>query len=312
MPARHIPRGFAFGATAGVGMAMGVAAYALFSVQDSASKGLVSGLGGVTIPGWQILVARSLFIVAATVALGRTAMLERAVRTPFKAKLVLRAAITLVAWLCYYSASRTLPLAQLLTLYFAAPVITTLLAVPLLGERVPPARWASVAIGFAGVVVACDPGGLAFSGATALVLVAAAFWGFAIILMRQIARRESSILQMFYTNGLFLVATGIACAAHWTPPRWPQLGLLAAICACGGVGQYLLFEAARRAPASVMATVEYSALVWAFVLGFLVFGDIPRLPVFAGAGLILLAGGTLIATERRRSLQLARNQVAEP
>ncbi len=312
MSSRRILPDFAFAATAGVGMAMGVAAYALFSVQDSAIKWLASGLGGVTIPVWQILFARSLFIVTCTVTIGRTAMLERAVRTPFKGKLVLRAAITLVAWLCYYSASRALPLAQLLTLYFAAPVITTLLAAPLLDERVPPARWASVAIGFAGVVVACDPGGLAFSTATALVLVAAAFWGFAIILMRQIARRESSILQMFYTNGLFLLATGVACAVQWTPPRLPQLGLLATICAAGGVGQYLLFEAARRAPASVMATVEYSALVWAFVLGFLVFGDVPRAPVFAGAGLILLAGVTLLATERRRSLQLARNTVAEP
>lgn len=301
-----------FGATAGVGMAMGVAAYALFSVQDSAIKWLASGLGGVAIPVWQILFARSLFIVACTLVIGRTAMLERAVRTPFKAKLVVRAAITLVAWLCYYSASRALPLAQLLTLYFAAPVITTVLAVPLLGEQVPPARWASVAVGFAGVVIACDPGGLAFSTATALVLVAAAFWGFAIILMRQIARRESSLLQMFYTNGLFLLATGVACAVHWTPPRLPELGLMATICAAGGIGQYLLFEAARRAPASIMATVEYSALLWAFVLGFLVFGDIPRGPVFAGAGLILLAGIMLVATERRRSLQQAHRRVAEP
>ena len=203
-------------------------------------------------------------------------------------------------------------MAQLLTLYFAAPVVTTLLAAPLLGERVPASRWASVATGFAGVVIACDPGGLAFSTATALVLVAAAFWGFAIILMRQIARRESSILQMFYTNGLFMIATGIACAIHWTPPRLPELGLLATICAAGGIGQYLLFEAARRAPASVMATVEYTALIWAFVLGFLVFGDIPRAPVFAGAGLILLAGLLLVATERRRSAHSARRRVAEP
>ncbi len=311
MASRPLP-GSALGGTAAIGIAMGVAAYAVFSLQDGAIKWLVSGLGGVAIPVWQILFARSVFIVACTLAVGRTAMLERAVRTPFKAKLVLRAVITLVAWLCYYSASRTLPLAQLLTLYFAAPVVTTLLAAPLLGERVPPARWASVATGFAGVVVACDPGGLAFSTATALVLVAAAFWGFAIILMRQIARRESSILQMFYTNGLFLVATGIACAARWTPPRPPELGLLAAICAAGALGQYLLFEAARRAPASVMATVEYTALIWAFVLGYAVFGDIPRAPVFAGAGLILLAGVLLVATERRRSLRSLHSSVTEP
>ena len=308
MPVRlNLATATAFGATAGAGMAMGVAAYALFSLQDSSIKRLFSGLGGVTIPVWQVLFARSAFIVAVTLAIGRTPMLERAVKTPFKLKLILRATITLVAWLCYYSAARSLPLAQLLTLYFAAPVITTLLAVPLLGERVPPWRWASVAVGFAGVVVACDPGGVAFSTATLLVLVAAAFWGFAIILMRQIARRETSILQMFYTNGLFLVATGIACAIQWQPPRLPQLSLMVAICVCGGTGQFLLFEGARRAPASVMAVVEYTALIWAFILGFLVFGDVPRTPVFAGAGLILIAGITLVASERRRTMRLARS-----
>lgn len=308
MPVRfNLASATIFGATAGAGMAMGVGAYALFSLQDSAIKWLVSGLGGVIIPVWQVLFARSAFIVAVTLAVGRTPMLERAVKTPFKLKLILRATITLVAWLCYYSAARSLPLAQLLTLYFAAPVITTLLAVPLLGERVPPWRWASVAIGFAGVVVACDPGGVAFSAATLLVLIAAAFWGFAIILMRQIARRETSILQMFYTNGLFLIATGIACAIQWQPPRLPQLSLMVAICVCGGTGQFLLFEGARRAPASVMAVVEYTALIWAFILGFLVFGDIPRTPVFAGAGLILVAGITLVASERRRTTRLARS-----
>ncbi len=308
MPVRlNLASATAFGATAGAGMAMGVAAYALFSLQDGAIKWLVSGLGGVAIPVWQVLFARSAFIVAVTLAIGRTSMLERAVKTPFKLKLILRATITLVAWLCYYSAARSLPLAQLLTLYFAAPVITTLLAVPLLGEWVPPWRWASVAVGFAGVVVACDPGGLAFSTATLLVLVAAAFWGFAIILMRQIARRETSVLQMFYTNGLFLIATGIACAIQWQPPRLPQLSLMVAICICGGTGQFLLFEGARRAPASVMAVVEYTALIWAFILGFLVFGDIPRTPVFAGAGLILLAGITLVASERRRAMRPARS-----
>lgn len=308
MPVRlNLASATAFEATAGAGMAMGVAAYALFSLQDGAIKWLVSGLGGIAIPVWQVLFARSAFIVAVTLAIGRTPMLERAVKTPFKLKLILRATITLVAWLCYYSAARSLPLAQLLTLYFAAPVITTLLAVPLLGERVPPWRWASVAVGFAGVVVACDPGGLAFSIATLLVLVAAAFWGFAIILMRQIARRETSVLQMFYTNGLFLIATGIACAIQWQPPRLPQLSLMVAICICGGTGQFLLFEGARRAPASVMAVVEYTALIWAFILGFLVFGDIPRTPVFAGAGLILLAGITLVASERRRAMRPAHS-----
>ncbi len=290
------------GATAG--MALGVAAYAFFAGQDASIKWLVSGLGHVAVPVWQVLFVRSVFIVGVSVVAGRRRMLSRALHTPLKAKLVWRASITLAAWLCYYSAARSLPLAQLLTLYFAAPIIATMLAGPLLGELVPVTRWISVGIGFCGVVVACNPLGLHISPATGLVLVAATLWGLAIILMRQIARRESSLLQMFYTNGLFLIATGIACALHWQPLDWVQVALLTLVCLFGAIGQFCLFEAAPRAPASVMATVEYSALVWAFVLGFAVFGDIPPLPVFAGAALIMAAGACLVLTERRRAVRV--------
>jgi drug/metabolite transporter (DMT)-like permease len=289
------------GGTATTGMALGAAAYAAFACHDAAIKFLISGLGHKPLPVWQVLCVRSAFIVGASIAVGRTAMLERAVRTPLKLALLGRAMLTLTAWLLYYSASRALPLAQLLTLYFAAPLITTMLAMPLLNERVPASRWLSVALGFAGVAIACDPGGLAFSGATVAVLVAAACWGVAVILMRQIARRESTALQMFCTNAVFLIATAAATSWRQQWPDWFQVGLLAAVCAAGAFGQFCLFEGARRAPASVMATVEYSALIWAFVLGFLVFGDVPRTPVFVGAGLILSAGAWLLFCERRRA-----------
>ena len=279
-----------------IGMGLGVTAYFLFALHDASIKFLV----GRGIPAWEVLMFRSAVIVVFCAGFGGRAMLARAVVTPIKRILLLRAGITLVAWLCYYSAARTLPLAQLLTLYFAAPIITTLLAVPLLREKIPPARWLSVLCGFAGVVVACDPGGVPISLATVLVLTAATFWGYAIILMRQTAMRESNLLLMFYTNGAFLLATAIGCATvRWQTPSWAELGLLFAVGGIGSVAQLALFEGMRHATASVMATVEYSALLWAFVLGFLIWGDIPRLGVFLGAGLILLAGGVLVASERR-------------
>jgi drug/metabolite transporter (DMT)-like permease len=287
------------------GMALGVAAYFLFSGHDAAIKWLVTGAPGEpALFVWQVLAARSLFIVVSVVLIGRRRVLERAILTPEKPKLLIRSAIILAAWLSYYSAARDLPLAQLLTLYFAAPIITTVLAMPMLGERVPAGRWVSVGVGFCGVVVACDPGGLSFSWAAARVLMAAAFWGVAVILMRQIARRETTLVQMLYANGGFLIATGVMCAARFVVPDARQMGLLCLVAVAGAVGQFCLFEGARRAPASVMASVEYTALIWAFVLGWVVFADIPRLPVFVGAALILLAGAWLVASEHRRARQV--------
>lgn len=280
------------------GMALGVVAYFLFALHDASIKLLV----GRGIPVWEVLLFRSTVIVGFCVTAGGRPVLERAAATPIKRVLMLRAAITLVAWLCYYSAARALPLAQLLTLYFAAPIITTLLAVPLLRERVPVARWVSVAVGFAGVVVACDPGGVSLSFATALVLIAATFWGYAIILMRQTAMRESNLLLMLYTNGIFLAATAVGCVAvRWQTPTWTEVFLLLAVGGIGTLAQLALFEGMRHATASVMATVEYSALIWAFLLGFAIWGDIPRVSVFLGAALILSAGALLVATTRQRT-----------
>jgi drug/metabolite transporter (DMT)-like permease len=78
-----------------------------------------------------------------------------------------------------------------------------------------------------------------------------------------------------------------------------ELALLLAIGVIGGLAQFTLFEGCRHAPASVMATVEYTALLWAFILGYVIWGDIPVPAVFIGAGLILLAGLLLVLTEHR-------------
>jgi drug/metabolite transporter (DMT)-like permease len=104
---------------------------------------------------------------------------------------------------------------------------------------------------------------------------------------------------MLYVNGVFLLGTGIACIFTWQTPSWSEFGLLLATGVLGGVAQFALFEGCRHAPASVMATVEYTALLWAFILGYVIWGDIPVPAVFIGAGLILLAGMLLVLVEHR-------------
>jgi len=278
----------------GRGIALGALAYSLFSLHDASNKWLVA-----TLPVWQVLFFRSLVIVAGCLAIGRKPLVARVAATPLRWPLAARAALTLTAWLSYYTAARTLPLAQLLTLYFSAPVITTLLAMPLLGERVTGSRWISVLLGFAGVLIAADPAGVHASRATLLVLAAAAMWGYAVILMRRIARLESSLVQMLAQNLFFLIVTGALSAATWVHLRARQLPLLLAVGVLGGCGQFLLFEAARFAPAAVMATMEYSALIWAFILGYLVFGEIPHPAVWVGAATIFASGVFMLWRERR-------------
>lgn len=277
-----------------IGIAVGVAAYFVFAVHDAGIKWLVA-----EVPVWQILCFRSATILLLCLAIGRRGLLERAAASPLKRPLAMRGVVNLAAWLCYYSAARSLPLAQLLSLYFAAPLMITIMARQILHEHVTRARWISVAIGFVGVMSASDPFGVRVSFPTVLVLIAAALWGYGIILMRQIARMEPTLLQMLSINTVFFIATGVATMLDWQPVTPSQLALLIGVGVIGGLAQFLVFEAARIIPASVMATVEYTALPWAFLLGYWIWLDIPAPSVFLGAAIIILAGALLVRAERR-------------
>jgi drug/metabolite transporter (DMT)-like permease len=271
-----------------------VLAYGVFALHDAAIKWLVAD-----IPVPQVLFFRSATILIICMAAGRKALLRRAAASSLKRALAFRGVVMLTAWLCYYTAARSLPLAQLLCLYFAAPLMVTVMARQILHEQITGARWLAVALGFIGVLFASDPFGVRASYATLLVLVAAALWGYGIILMRQIARLEPTLLQMLSTNSLFLIGTGIACLVHWQPVTITQMPLLIGVGLVGGLAQFLVFEAARMIPASVMATLEYSALPWAFLLGYWIWLDIPAPAVFLGAALIIAAGAILVRAERK-------------
>ena len=111
---------------------------------------------------------------------------------------------------------------------------------------------------------------------------------------------EPTLLQMLSINTVFLIATGIAVPdATGSRCHTTQVAELVGVGVIGGLAQFLVFEAARMIPASVMATVEYTALPWAFLLGYWIWLDIPAAPVFFGAGLIILAGAILVRAERQ-------------
>lgn len=118
------------------------AAYLLFSTQDASIKLLVAGMSV-----WQILFFRSITILTACAAIGGRHLYAETARSPIVWPMLLRSVFTLAAWLCYYNAARSLQLAELTIVYYAAPIIVTVLSVVMLGEKVPMLRWLAVAIG---------------------------------------------------------------------------------------------------------------------------------------------------------------------
>lgn len=279
-----------------------VIAYFLFSVQDASVKWLVAD-----IPVIQILFFRSLTILVICIAIGRHAVIAQSLASPVRKPMFLRALLLFAAWLSYYNAARYLGLAELTTLYYASPILITLLAVPILKEEVPPTRWLAVAIGFVGVVVATDlvGTGLKISWPVWLALQAAIFWAISTVLLRKTSLAERTIVQMTLSNAMLAVFTGAALVFFWTPVSPGQMGLTCLTGVIAALGQYAMFEGMRRAPVSILAPFEYTSLVWAFVLGLLIWGDMPRHNVFLGAALIFAAGVTIIVGERvgRRAAQ---------
>jgi drug/metabolite transporter (DMT)-like permease len=287
------------GAPGGVGHV--VLAWLLFALHDASVKLLVADLSA-----WQVLAARSLVVLPiCLLAMDRRPPrpgggAALAARPRILGLLGLNGAVYALAWVAYYSAARDLQLAELETVYYASPVITTALAVLLLRERVPPIRWAALGIGFAGVVLACGPTSAGRGLSVGLALIAAALWALSVVLMRRLTASVPTATQMLANNSVFLALCAASSPWWWQAPAGGgELALLALVGLLGCAAQYLLCEGLRRAPASVAAPLEYSGLLWAFALGFLIWGDVPATGVFAGAGLIVLSGLLILALEAR-------------
>ena len=302
-PAR--PHREAAPSTVMTGIALTAAGYALFSMQDASVKWLVETYA---VP--QMLFVRSIVIVGLALAVGGRRSAAGFGRSRNKVALVGRAALILGAWSFYYTAARHLGLAELTTFYFAAPMIAVALSAVLLKERVGLVRWLAVLIGFVGVVVAAGPLREVDVGPAASALVAAACWGGNVVLVRWINRTDSTATQMLVSNLIFALACLVVLPWLWKNPDPASFGLMIGLGLIGGLGQFLVYEGFRHAPASVVAPIEYTGLVWAFVYGYAIWAHVPPPNVFAGAGLIICSSLALVWFERRRQLA-ARNDSAQ-
>ena len=187
---------------AGIGYAL--AGFSIFSIQDATVKWLVTSL-----PVWEVLFSRSLWIVILCLSItGPRRMVELA-QSSNRNALLIRSALILVAWLAYFTASRSLHLAEMVTLYFSAPIFAVVLSILVLKETVGLVRWGATLLGFVGVVIAAEPAGAINLVPVILVLVAAFCWAWTNILVRLISRKESSLSLMLASNGVVILVCGV-------------------------------------------------------------------------------------------------------
>ncbi|MDW8442976.1 MAG: DMT family transporter [Acetobacteraceae bacterium] len=155
-------------------------------------------------------------------------------------------------------------------------------------------------IGFAGVLVILRPGLGVTHPAAALVLLTAALFAVYQVLTRRLAGVDDSETTIFHTAVAALILSSLAVPFAWATPTATEWAMLALIGAIGGGGHFLLIEAFARAPASLLAPLAYTQMVWATLAGWLLFGEWPDLPAVLG-GVIVAGGGLFVIFAERRS-----------
>jgi drug/metabolite transporter (DMT)-like permease len=219
------------------------------------------------------------------------------------------------AMFCNFTALALLPVVDATAISFVAPLFAVALSALILKERVRIYRWSAVFIGFCGVLVMLLPQfdiGRAVGTGSALGammgLVGAVFAGGSSIQTRALTTSESTSSIVLYFSLICTLAGLATWPLGWLMPNGPELTALIVIGICGGLAHILLTESYRLAPASLIAPFDYTSMLWALLLGFLVFGEVPSVLVFVGAGIIAAAGLFVIWRERRLAALRAKDK----
>jgi drug/metabolite transporter (DMT)-like permease len=209
---------------------------------------------------------------------------------------VLRSAINVVAMFMFFTALSLTPIARVTALGFTAPIFAALMSVVLLNERFRLRRWAALMCGFVGTLVILRPGVLVIDLGSLLVLGSALIWGLTLIVIKMLARTESSVTITAYMNVLFTVFTFAPTLFVWSTPGLEIWLWLVVIGISGTLAQVALAEALKLSEASTVMPFDFLKLIWAAFLGYLMFAETVDLFTWVGAAIVV--GSTIYLAYR--------------
>jgi drug/metabolite transporter (DMT)-like permease len=304
------------------GIAFVLAGVSAFSVHDVVVKSL-SG----RYPLLEIVFVRSLVAVLPIVSLAWWERGPAVLSTHRPWVLAGRGLIGVCSFTAYYMALAALPLADTVALYFAAPLLLTALSALVLRERVGGRRWGAALVGFAGVLVVLRPGAGVFEWAGLLAVLSAFLYAISQTLTRWLGRTESAatialsaiLVALLVSGASGLVGLGrrtgrglhpslAFLTRDWALPGFGDLGVMTFGGFLAAAGSYCLVQAYRAAPAGVVSPFEYIMIVWAVILGYLFWGNVPGGATLFGVTLTVGAGLYLLRHEagQERGRRLAR------
>jgi drug/metabolite transporter (DMT)-like permease len=268
---------------------------------------------GETVPVGQVVFFRSAFaIVPVVVIYAWRGELRAAVRTQRPFGHLTRGLISVAGMFLNFAALARLQLVDATAIAFASPLITVALAALILKESVRVYRWSAVGVGFAGVIIMMWPyldlgrlvsAGTPESSIGAMCAIASAFTNAgSVIQTRRLTDSETTSAIVFYFSLICTVVGACTLPFAWHQPSVAELAALIAIGFLGGLSHILLTESYRYAAASVVAPFDYTTMLWAFLLGYAFFGELPNVYIFVGAAVVCASGLFVIWRERRLKL----------
>jgi drug/metabolite transporter (DMT)-like permease len=278
------------------GIALVSACFLLFSLLDGTAKWLVASVPVIVVV-WLRFLMHAIFASALLIPL-RGARLFKTNHLRWHA---VRALMFVLMTGVNFWALQYLQLAITSSIMFIVPIITALIAAPMLGERIDRGRWAAIVAGFVGVLVIVRPGSADFHPAMLLALANASVYAMFNLMTRHLAAYDPpETIQYLPAMGAAILLAPFALAAWESPSGWLEWSLACLMGALGGLGHYLLAAAHRYAPATVIAPFLYQQVLYMALFGYLVFGDVPAPAVWIGAAIVIASGLYLFARERAR------------
>ena len=281
----------------GRGIALMTLAVGLYSIMDAMVKWL-----GPDYPVLEIVFFRSLFaFVPIAYVLWRSGSLA-GLRTSRPWGHAARSLAGLISISLFFYAYTRMPLANVVAISFAAPLLVTALAVPLLGERVGWRRWSAVVVGFLGVIVMVKPDAGLFDEIAVLALTGTVFYALVIVSIRKLSRTETPLAIVFYYALTSTLVAGAAMPFVWVMPDTEGWVLLILVGLIGGVAQFAMTRAFSLADVSIIAPFDYMHILWAALLGFFIWGEIPGNTIWIGLPIVMASGIYILLREAHLGL----------
>jgi drug/metabolite transporter (DMT)-like permease len=299
----------------GKGIVLKLISAVLFAVMSALIRYL-----GARYPIGEVVFYRSAFaMVPVMLVYALRGELAAVVRTERPLGQAGRAVLSIVGMFCNFGALARLPLIESNAISFTSPLFSVALAALVLKERVRIYRWSAVIVGFLGVLVVLSPHlsgdelTIAMASATSIAGIVYGIAGSAanagtVIQTRRLTQSESTSSIVFYFSLSCALAGLVTCPFGWLSPTGGEFAALVSIGLLGGTAHIFLTESYRYASASVVAPFDYTAMIWALVLGYAMFGETPTPMIVVGSAII--AGAGLFVIWRERQLALARRRDA--